>query len=195
LESSPVNRKAWHLVSCDQKSLSNFQCHCNSRVHGSFPGRNSTLSPDALCFNIFSAVLKIFNLCGTFILNFADNLYQHVFRGQVKICGKDRCIFHTGYPFPVAEFQCFNTFNFIAKKTDAVTKINIGQVDVNRIAFHPEGASGKITLAAMVQRIDQCMQKSLAGNNLSLSLMRMIPFSYSAGISHTIDTAHTRYHR
>ena len=60
-------------------------------------------------------------------------------------------------PFCRGQFKGFNAFNFIAKKSDAVTIIHIRQVNVNRIAFYPESASCKIALAAVVQTIDQRM--------------------------------------
>ena len=117
---------------------------------------------DALRFNIFSAFFEVFYLGRTFILYFTDHLCHHVFRRQVEVCRKYGGVFNCADSFATAQLKRFNAFDLIAKETDAVTKINIRQVDINSISFYPESSPGKISLAALIQGIHKRMQEALS---------------------------------
>ena len=62
---------------------------------------------------------------------------------------------------PVADFNAFNFFYFIAKKRNTVTIIHIRKIDIYRIAFYPEGTTVKFNRGTGIQRIHQGMQKAL----------------------------------
>ena len=109
----------------------------------------------ALCLNKFTAVFKIFYLCSRFILYFINHFLHNIFWGKIKIGRKNSCIFYQPNTLAAAQFQRFNGFYFISKKSDAVAKIHIRQINIYSISFYPKSAPGKIALAAAVQTIDQ----------------------------------------
>ncbi|MNE31791.1 hypothetical protein D3C80_1253740 [compost metagenome] len=100
---------------------------------------------------------KILYLCKKFILYFAYNLSHLIFRCDIEVSRKDGCSLNLTNTLPIFDIKTFYLFDFISKESNAISIINIGQINIYGITLHTEGPPCKLSLGAVVQRIDQCM--------------------------------------
>lgn len=96
-------------------------------------------------------------------MDVVDDLGQSVFGRYVEVGGKDGGQIEAFHTFSRDQFDTFDTFHLVAPKNDPDAPIGVGQVDVDRVAPHPEGGAGKIRLRAGIQDIDQGVEKLCFG--------------------------------
>ncbi|OPZ95551.1 MAG: hypothetical protein BWY71_02200 [Planctomycetes bacterium ADurb.Bin412] len=106
---------------------------------------------DPLRFDVFTRVFEISCLRRCFILYLVDHLLYDILGSYIEVGGEDGGVLYGTDPLAAAQFQGIDRFNLVAEETDAVTEINIGKIDIDRIAFDPEGSPGKIAFAPVIE--------------------------------------------
>ena len=100
----------------------------------------------SLCFHKFTLRGKVGYLCHHFVLDIVHHLHNHVFRSEINRGRKDSRILHRLHSFSSGGIHAFYRLNFIPKKSNAITKVNIRQVNINRISLYSKSTASKIAL-------------------------------------------------
>ena len=115
----------------------------------------------SLRFYMLTYFFEIFHLCHHLVLYFIDDLLHLLLGGYIEVGRENGCLIEDQYTFAGFGLKSLYIFYFISEEGDAVTIIDIGQVDINSIAINPEGASCKIALAAVVQGVNEQVQEMI----------------------------------
>ena len=141
----------------DAWAVAQFAYHLNVVLHALFQA-----------FSLGGAPLlgKEFDLPHQIVLNVAQSLLHARLARYEDVGGVDYGVLERLNQRTAHRVEQFEGFHLVAPEDDAQGTVAVGEVDIDRIAAHTEGAALEIDLVAGIEPIDQRAQKGVAHQGL-----------------------------
>ena len=93
----------------------------------------------------------------------------------------------------VGRVECGYGFYLVAPEHHSHHDFLVGEIDVDRIAFHSEGSAGEVNLVARVECFHQAAQKHVAGHSLAHAYVYHVAVEVF-GVAHAVEARYRAHH-